>query len=490
VKDAIGAGAVWLLLLRIFDRVCGFGSTLVLARLLAPADFGIVAMAMSVIALFELVTAFGFDVVLIQKAHPERKHFDTAWTLSILLYIACALGIGLLSIPVAAYYSEPRLIYALIVIAAGWVLRGFENPGMVEFRRSMAFSQECIYYGSIRIISGVITVAAALTMRSYWALIVGTVAGRVAGLCLSFQMVSYRPRFDLSAARDLFSFSGWLLVNNATLVGVVRFPHFFIGRLLGPHSLGLFTLSYELATMPATEVSSPVNRAALPGYSRLRDDRIGFRDVFMDVGALVLALAMPLSAGLVVIADPAVRLLLGDKWMAAVPLVRILAISALFVAATGNNGVGQLALGYANMVTLQSWLRLIVLIILCIVLGRSFGIPGIAVAELCGAVVCFLASFPVICRKLNLSFRDYAARIWRCVIATLAMAAVVSAIQQAIGATWDAASALRMILLTVPAGAATYVSVLIALWWLCGKPNGTERIMIDYVGRVMRLRFV
>src|SRR5690348_5218416 len=137
MRNEIGKGAIWMLLFRLFDRIVGIASTLILARLLVPEDFGLVAMATSVIALIELATAFGFDVVLIQLQNPERRHFDTAWTLTIMLYCGCAILIGLFAIPAAAFYKDPRLVNVLFVIGAGWVLRGFENSAIVEFRRKM-----------------------------------------------------------------------------------------------------------------------------------------------------------------------------------------------------------------------------------------------------------------------------------------------------------------------------------------------------------------
>lgn len=469
-----------------FDRMLGLASTLILARLLVPADFGLVAMAMSVIAVVELATAFGFDLALIQSPNPERRHFDTAWTLTIALYCSCAVLIGLLAVPASAFYGDPRLVDVMLVIGAGWVLRGFENSGIAKFRRDMDFAKEFLFLAGQRFAGFIVAVTAAMVFRSYWALIAGMVTGRAVSLVLSYVMVSYRPRLDLSVARELLLFSKWLLLNNALLVGIVRFPHFLIGRLMGPQPLGLFTIAYDFATLPATELSAPVNRAAFPGYSRMVEDRIKFRETFLDVGALLILLALPASVGLAVIADPLVRVLLGEKWLEAIPIIPILAISAALVAASGNNGIAQLALGYAKLMTIQSFLRLLVLVVLSAVLAPAYGIMGVAVAELCGAAVVLLASYPVVFRYLSISTMDYWRRTWRCLIATAGMAVVVERVEAALGAGYDLGSALMKLSVGVGVGVGTYVILIVFLWWLCGRPDGAEKVVLNRVSGVIQ----
>ncbi len=488
-RSDIGNGAKWMVLLRMFDRVLAVANNLVLARLLTPVDFGIVAMAASVIALVELVTAFGFDVVLIQNPAPDRRHYNTAWTLSIALYCSCAGLIGLFSIPAAAFYREPRLITAMLVIGMGWILRGFENPAVVNFRRRMDFAREFLYTATIRVSGVILTIIAAIVFRSYWALVVGMVASRVIGLGLSYAMVPYRPRFDLSAAREMLAFSRWLLANNAALVGVVRLPHFLIGRLLGPQPLGLFTMSYDLATLPSSELSAPVNRAALPGYSRMAGDKPRFKTTFLDIGSAVMALALPASAGVMALAKPLVLVLLGEKWLGAVPIIQVLSISAAFVAASGNNGVAHLAAGSPKWVTFQSLVRLVVLAVLGLSLGPMFGIMGVTVAELCGGVAVFIASFPVIFRHLEITWIEYCARVWRPFVATFGMAAIVHVVQGYLPGSVNLASSMVVLAVAVPAGVAAYVALLAALWWLSGRPEGTETMLAgEALGMIRRRR--
>src|SRR5262249_27643518 len=147
----IASGAAWMVLFRLLDRSVGVVSTLVLARLLVPEDFGVVAMAMSIISLVELATAFSFEIALIQKPDPRRVHFDTAWTLNIVVAFCGGVVTAALAAPAAQFYQEPRLTLVMLAIAAGWTVSGFENVGTVEFRRSMNFQREFLFFGYKRL---------------------------------------------------------------------------------------------------------------------------------------------------------------------------------------------------------------------------------------------------------------------------------------------------------------------------------------------------
>ena len=226
-------GAAWMVLFRLFDRSVGIVSTAVLARLLIPADFGLVAMAMSVIAVIESITAFSFDIALIQKQDPQREHYDTAWTLNLLATAAGASITMLLAYPAATYYGDPRLAPVMLAIGAAWLVSGFANVGTVDFRRNLDFATEFRMLAIRRVITFVATMGAAWLFKSYWALIIGTAAGRISGLALSYAMHPFRPRLSLKYTRELLSFSGWILLSSLAGVLLSRVPHFFIGRNFG-----------------------------------------------------------------------------------------------------------------------------------------------------------------------------------------------------------------------------------------------------------------
>src|SRR6185437_4494802 len=210
----MAAGAAWMIFLRLAIRGLGFISVVILARLLTPADFGLIALATVIIAALELMSAFSFDVALIQKQGQSRAHYDTAWTITIIFSAITGLILVALAYPAARFYGDPRLQPIMYVLAAGTVVEGFQNIGVVAFRKEMDFSREFGFQISKKIFSFVVTVPLAFWLRNYWALVAGIVAGKAAGTIVSYMAHPYRARWSTAAWAELFHFSRWLFLNN------------------------------------------------------------------------------------------------------------------------------------------------------------------------------------------------------------------------------------------------------------------------------------
>lgn len=488
MRREMARGAAWMVLFRMFDRAVGVLSTLLLARLLVPADFGLVAMALSVIAIIELATAFSFEVALIQKEHPERGHYDTAWTLNILIALGGALLTAALAYPTAQFYAEPRLTPVMVCIAGGWMIAGFENIGTVNFRRAMDFSSEFRLMAAKRLVSFAVTIAAALAFRSYWALVIGTVAGRCTGVVLSYAMQPFRPRFSLQHARELFSFSGWLLANNLAGVLLSRVPHFFVGRLFGAQTLGAYTVGSEIAQLAHTELVSPINRAMFPGYARLANDLTQFRRVCSEATGVILLVVLPVSFGVAIMAQPIVRVLLGERWVDAVPVIQILAFAGAVSAVTSNNMAAYLALGRPRLTTVILLARLATFLLAVVLLPVSAGAAVIAWAELAAAFASLFVSLPVLFNALRLRPADYFANAWRPLVASLVAAGMVHEVIRNLGSGETIAASLGQLAVGGIGGAITYVVLLWLLWRLSGRPPSAEallaRRMVDAMPRV------
>ncbi len=480
-----------MVLFKLAERSLGLISVVVLARLLVPADFGLVAMAMSIIAFIDIATTFSFDIALIQKPNPDRKDFDTVWTLNILIAAACALVIAALAVPAAAFYNEPRLTAVMLVLAAAWLVQGFENIGIVNFRREMNFRPEFRFMLSKKIVGFVVTISLALTLKSYWALIAGILVSRFAGVLFSYGMHPFRPRFSLAASKQLFSFSSWLLLNNIMLGTLYNIPQFFIGRVLGSRALGLYTVGHEIAYLPSTELIAPINRAVLPGYSRMATKVETLREGFVDVISMIVIIALPASFGLAAIADPLVSVMLGEQWLEAIPVIAVLAFSGAIGALQSNNASAYIALGKQRVLLLVLTTQLVVLVPLMFIFGRAFGILGVAYADLIANLSGFAMSYPVLFKTLKIPVVSYGRAIWRPLFAAALMGLIVYALgQELVESAPTLAPGWRLALL-IPAGVAAYVVTLAALWLAVGKPLGAESVLlarlIDASARLRRV---
>ncbi len=473
----IAKGAAWMVLFRLVDRSVGIISTSILARLLLPADFGLVAMAMSIIAMIELATAFSFELALIQKNEPQREHFDTAWTLNIIIAAGGAAFTAALAYPAAAFYGDPRLVAVMFAIGAAWLVSGFENVGTVNFRRRMDFAAEFRLMATKRIITFVVTMTAAFAFRSYWALVIGMATGRVAGVLLSYLMQPFRPRLSLTRSRELFSFSGWLLVNNMAMVVISRVPHFVVGRYFGPQSLGAYTVGSEISQMAHTELIAPINRALFPGYSRLVNDLPAFRATCIQATAVILLIVLPVSVGVAVVAEQIVRVLLGPQWGDAVPIIQILAFSGAATAVSSNNVQVYLALGKPHHFTLVLATRLVLLGAMMLLFSTTYGVAGLAYAELIASVGSLAVGMPLLFKGLQLRAWDYGSSLWRPLVASCLMGATLDALNRSVDGADSFGGSLFQLSYSVPLGLVVYVTVLWALWLATGRPEGVETLL-------------
>jgi PST family polysaccharide transporter len=474
MRAEIARGAAWMVLLRLFDRSIGIVSTTVLARVLVPADFGLVAMAMSVIAIVELATAFSFEVALIQKPSPEREHFDTAWALNILIAVAGAAVTAALAWPTASFYGDHRLGPVMLVIAAAWLVSGFENTGTVSFRREMNFAAEFRWMSAKRVISFAVTIVAAFALRSYWALVIGMATGRVSGVALSYLVHPFRPRFGLSRARELFSFSGWVLANNIANVIFGRLPQIYVGRAFGAEPLGAYTVGSEIAQLPHTELVAPINRAMFPGYARLAGDLPSFRKICLEATAGLLMIVLPVSAAVTVLAGPIVRILLGEQWWQAVPVIQILAFAGAFTALNANTIAANLALGKPRVATIALVVRIAVFVFVVVVFARGRGMFAVAYAELLAAAVTLCVSLPLMLTMLRVRPSEYLAIVWRPVVASALGGGLVYAVVGTGGPVASFSTALVNLLGGLAVGAVAYPLLLWILWYASGRRQGAE----------------
>lgn len=472
--DSIAKGAAWMVLFKLIDRSVGIVSTLVLARLLTPADFGLVAMATAVVALVELMSAFGFDVAIIQRRNATREHFDTAWTFAVMLGVGIAVVLALLAWPVAQFYREPRLLEILLVLAAASLLQGIENVGTIMFRKEMNFKREFAFFAMKRLVTFVITMTLAFTLRSYWALVGGVVAGKLVAVVLSYVVHPFRPRLSLAASKDLFDFSKWLFANNLVNFVQTRSSDFVIGRTLGASTLGIFNVAIEIATLPSSELVAPLNRAALPGYAKVAHDLPAMRATFLSLVGVVCLLVFPVGAGLASVAAPAVRLLLGEQWLNAIPLIQVLAVCGAITALQSNLAQVLLALGLARVITLMSVGVVIVQVPAVYFASVHVGLAGVAWVYL----ACSIATVPVVhavfFRVSRLSLGTYVANIWRPIASALAMAAAVVESRAWLTARDPTLSPALELVFGITVGVIVYTALLGLLWLACGRPVGAE----------------
>jgi len=483
VQGRMATGAVWMVLFKLAERSLGLISTLILARLLMPADFGTVAMAMSFVLMAELLTAFSFDVAIIQNAQASEEHYSSAWTGNLILGALITVLMIVAAVPVADFYQHPELVAVICALAVGPLLTGLENIGIVAFRKELDFRREFIFQVSRKLIAFCIVVPLAFTLRNYWALVIGTLVSKAAASALSYWMHPFRPRFTFSRLGVLFKFSRWLLVNNVVSFLKERSSDFFIGRMLGAQSLGTYNISYEFAHLPTTELGAPINRALLPGFAKMEQVE-QVQQAYASAVSLLALLALPAAGILFAVAPFLVPVILGPKWSATVPLMQVLAFNGALLLFHGSICAVLMGRGYPGRVTLTNAVFVAVFLLLLGPASAMHGLLGAAFAALITSAVCTPLYLLQLRRTLAIKPSVFARAIARPLFATAITVAALRWLLPVDTLHMGATQAAVWLFAGAAFGVATYAATVLSMWQLGGRGPGAEHIVVGKLSQM------
>ncbi|WP_405234350.1 lipopolysaccharide biosynthesis protein [Lentisalinibacter salinarum] len=476
----IASGAFWTVGMRLSIRALGVISGIILARLLVPEDFGIVAKASMIASFLELITTFGLEVALIQNQRAVAGHYNTVWTIHAIRGLFIALLLVAFAGPAASFFHEPALFSILWFYALAALLNGFENVGVVDFRKELEFDRDFRFSLYRKLAGFVVTIAIAYVWRTYWAFVIGTVFASMTALVSSFLMSPYRPRFSLVEWRSLFQFSKWIF-----LVGLVRsvsqkLDTFILSRFSTTDVVGRYTVAYEIAGAASTEIAMPIARATLPGLAKLNESLDEFRDMYRRSIAVLLLLAVPAGLGLSAVAVPLTDVVLGDKWSEAAPIIQILAIYGVVRSVFAVSTSAFMSSGQVRTLGLLSLFNLTIRVI---GLGAGFainGLLGLAAGVLIAGTVQMIVSLFVQQFVGLLGVAQLANDTWRLIFAGLVMYAGLVYGLPLIGPL-EGLSGILLLGIQVLVGAFVYLLLVGLLWWLTGRGEGPEQTVWNYV---------
>jgi lipopolysaccharide exporter len=485
--EHMARGSAWIVALRWSVRATGLISTLILARLLTPADFGIVAMAMLVVGMLEVLSRTGQDMALIRLTAPTREHYDTAWTISIAIGIVLAVLIFAVAPLTTAYFHEPRAVWVIRCLALRTLLAGFENIGVVDFRRELDFSRNFRYGLYQRLSVFVVTLVLALAWGNYWALVAGILTGSVASLWLSFWMHPFRPRLSTARMDDILSFSIWTLVKHVGLYLAGKLDEFVVGGmggvpgLPGASVMGQYNVAADIASAPTDEIAGPMITALFPVMATIQHEPAAIRELYLRVLSWLAVICCATSVGVALIAHEMVAVLLGNQWLAIAPLLAWLSLSQGILAFGSAVYVLFDVSGQPRLSARMQWVRLALLALVLIPLSRWNDLGLIVIGRF--VVVCIVTPslFVAQQRVLPMSLGQLASCLWRPAIAALAMTATVYALDSDLTANAPVRLAANIV-----AGVTSYAAMLLALWRLAGMPAGPEGDIVASLRRFGR----
>lgn len=416
-------GGFWVFLQRFIHQLLYLGRLVILARLLAPHDFGILGIALVTMAILNTFSTTGFMQALIQKKENTEDYLDSAWT--VLIQRGFILFIILLFIsPYAAkFFNEPEAKLIIQVVGLSMLLGAFTNVGVIYFQKELDFKKQFIFQLSGTGIDFLVAVTSAFILRNVWALVLGFLAGNAVRLVLSYIIHPYRPRFclDFDKIKELFNYGKWILGSVIITFFVVQGDDIFLGKVLGVTALGFYQMAFKLGNMPATETAGVIRNVAFPAYSKLQSSLPQLKEAYLRVMTFASIIFVPLTGGIIVLAPQAVNIFLGERWLPIVIPLQILAVSGMARSLMGFSGPLFLAIGKPKIDFNLNLIRLIVMVITIYPLTFVWKISGTSLSVLLSIITASFICFWVTIKKLNIKVRNYLSIFIPPIIATITM---------------------------------------------------------------------
>jgi PST family polysaccharide transporter/lipopolysaccharide exporter len=374
--------AAWLMSQNVVGRALQLGLLAVLARLIGPAELGLVGIAMLALSATQQFTTIGLNKALIQKVEEDvDSHLNTTWMLEIGRGLLIA-GILFAIAPFVGewFFDEPRAVRIIQAIGLSPLLLGFRNPGIVYFQKNLDFHKQFVYKVGGDTGQFVVGVGYALIEPTAWAFVFGFLAADVVKLVLSYAIHDYRPfpSFDMEVAKELVDYGKWLTGSSILYFLYSEGDDAFVGWLLTPTALAYYQYTYRFSNAPATELSQVLTSVMFPAYSKLQSSSEEMRKAFGKTLRFTALVSFPASVGIAAIAPDFVMTVFGEDWLSAVPAMQVLAFYGLMRALVKTVGPVWQAIGRPDLITKLSALRVVLIAIFIYPMTNAYGIVGTA----------------------------------------------------------------------------------------------------------------
>lgn len=473
------SGGLWLLGQRLAVQLLAVAQTVILARLLAPRDLGVMGIALLAVRYGEVFTYTGYDYALVQKVDLSEADLHTAWAIMLGRRLLLAVGLFLLAAPLGGLFHEPEATPLLRALSLAQVMGGLSSLGPILALRELAYARFVAASLPALAIGFAVSVGLAFAWRNAWALACGYLAQTAAMCALSYCVHPHRPRLrvDVAAARQLTGYGRWMLASAVLNLVVTQGSDTACAWMFGPAALGLYQMASRFAFLPATQIGEVAASAALPSYARIQREPARLRGAFLRVLGLTAFVVLPLSVLIMGLGPALVGPVLGAKWLDAAPLLPVIAVAGLLAALQRTGTPLFLATGRPRAQFLMDGAGAAVVASLFYPLGRAFGPWGLGVAAALGGV----AGLAVCCGGIRRWLGCGATELGRALLPPLCGAAAMLAILWASGAPAGAAPTIAagvpaIALRAVVAGAA-YLAALSACARLLGSANSAREAL-------------
>lgn len=481
-KFTLIKGALWAVGTRWSIKAIGFFNTVIMARLLLPADYGVVAMSMLVVGLIQAFMDTGVGAALLRKEDLAQDEIDSAWTLRLMQSMAVGVALLAISPVVANYFEESRVQAILWVLALCIVLEGAGNIGLTLAQKSFNFALEFRVNVIAKTVSVLATFLAGYFLRDYRALVIGIVVGYCTTFVLSYSLHAYRPRWNTSRIHDIWAVTKWLLLSSIGTFLIRRSDELIAARVGTTEEYGVYYVGADLGRLPVGELGPSLMRAFLPVLSSIKADVRRTNLAVLKALAAANALTLPMGFGMAAVALPLTLLILGDKWQQAAPFVAGFALVASAQFAISPLNTLLVLHGHTRTQSIVVGVELVVFIGAAYFLLPRMHLMGLVWSRLLAMAASALVTIAYTQKLCGLPWGAVLKVFVRPLVGSVAMYLLVRHTTSLFSTDWTQLAA------GIAAGVATYAGWLMLSWWMAGKPEGLESSLVDAIHAIRKKR--
>ena len=470
---------------RLFTKCLDFVTLLILARFLGPAEFGLVAMAMTAVLIVETLSEMPLGAALLNHQKPTESMYDTALSLAALRALAIIALLCVMAWPLSLLYHEPRLIALQCALSLAPAMRGLVSQKLTEYTRVLDFRRDVAL--DIIAKAGALVIAAilAITTGSYWAIAIGKISSTALAMIASFFLAPQRLRFTLSEWHVFSDMLGWNAARQLLSAVNWQSDKVVLPRYVDIGTFGQFTWADNLIAVPAQAIIQPITSPLFSAFVTARQSG-ALGKVYLKASAGVYSIMAPLFLAMGMLADPIIHLILGAAWQQTAPILTWLAFAA--------------AVGYAPTVLLPALamslnrtrvafeklaIEFCVKVPLIVGLTMAMTLQGLLIGHAIAAMFGFLVNLVLVGKLIQLGIPAQLSSLVRPTVAMIPMALFLLATQQVFSANDSALQTFFDLAWVSGIAMALFAGTDLILWKLAGSPDSCESLFLRMTRKIL-----
>ena len=416
-------GGAWISSLKIIRKVLSLIRLIIIGRILAPSDFGLMGIALLTMSALETFSTFGFKQALIQKKENTDNYLDAAWTVLIIRGFVVFIIVYLVAPYVAFFFQSPEVKTIIQALGLVTFFQAFTNIGVIFFQKELEFNKIFIYRFVGISTNFIVAVAAAIILRSVWALVLGLLAEKVVNIIVSYLIHPYRPHLskDIEKAKELFGFGRWILGSSILVFIGKHIDDIFVGRVLSATALGFYQMAYRISNMLETEITQVISSVAFPAYAKIQDEQTRLQKAYFRIMRLTIAVSLPITVGMVLLAPEFTQIFLSEKWMPMVTAMQLLAVAGLIKSIVSTGSPLFIGSGFPKYEFFMQLIRGVIIIVAIYPFIIFMGIKGAALAVILSITGMLVIWYPLSQKITKASWRKYFDTFWPPLFCSLLM---------------------------------------------------------------------